>query len=189
MNSVRHVELKICQTISSKCQSKGVWPTSHPLSETSWLVRDTSTFSFIKIHAGNNQIAQRSRCEVQSFKLKDTRKYVIDTEYKKWKSYYVARLNSTYVITYRCVVSHADMLVNILPLYINRTQHFGHTDDSRSGVKMFLRVVILVFAATCCTARVIGKSLHTRHWYIRSANEAVLKQAVTSWHTDNSPWR
>jgi len=28
---------------------------------------------------------------------------------------------------------------------------------------MFLRVVILVFAATCCTAEVIGKSLHTRH--------------------------
>jgi len=32
---------------------------------------------------------------------------------------------------------------------------------------MFFRVVILVLAATCCTARVIGKSLHTRHQYTR----------------------
>ena len=69
-------------------------------------------------------------------------------------------------------------LVNIPPLYIDCTQHLGHTDDSRSAVKMFLRVVILVFAATCCTARVICKAVHTRHWYIRSATDL---QQVPTW--------
>jgi len=49
------------------------------------------------------------------------------------------------------------------PLHIKCTQHLGHTDDRRFGVKMFFRVVILVFVVTYCTARVIGKSLHTRH--------------------------
>ena len=44
------------------------------------------------------------------------------------------------------------------------TQHLGDTDDSTFGVKMFFRVVILVFAATCCRARVIGKSLYTRKY-------------------------
>ena len=43
---------------------------------------------------------------------------------------------------------------------------------------MFLRVVILVFAATCCTARVIGKSLHTRHKYTGWANEL---QQIPTW--------
>jgi hypothetical protein len=68
---------------------------------------------------------------------------------------------------------------------INCPQHLGHTDGSRSGVKMFLRVVILVFAATCCRARVIGKSLHTSKLVHsvgnRTATEADVKQAVTSW--------
>jgi hypothetical protein len=50
---------------------------------------------------------------------------------------------------------------------------------------MLLRVVILVFAATSCTARLIGKALHT--WTLvhsvgnRSATDADVKQAVTSW--------
>jgi hypothetical protein len=61
------------------------------------------------------------------------------------------------------VVSKADKLLHLPPLHIKCTQQLGHKDGSRSGVKMFLRVVILVFAATCCTARVIGKALHTRH--------------------------
>jgi len=62
-------------------------------------------------------------------------------------------------------------LVTITPSHINCTQHAGHSNDSTSDVKMFLRVVILVFAATCCTALVFGKSLHTRHWYTRSATD------------------
>jgi hypothetical protein len=53
--------------------------------------------------------------------------------------------------------------VNPATVYINCTQHHGHTDGRRYGVKMFFRVVILVFAAAYCTARVIGKALHTRH--------------------------
>ena len=106
---------------------------------------------------------------------------MIETEYQKSVGYHVVRLKSSVVIPYRSVVAHADRFVNIQPQYINRTQHLGHTDDSWSGVKMFLRVVILVFAATCCTARVIGKALHTGHWYIRLGTEAGVKQAVTSW--------
>ena len=49
-------------------------------------------------------------------------------------------------------------------LHIKCNQHIGHTGESIFCVKMFFRVVILVFAATCCTARVIGKSLHTRKY-------------------------
>jgi len=60
-------------------------------------------------------------------------------------------------------VTHTDKLEHFPPLHIKPTQLFGHTGDSWSGVEMFLLVVILVFAATCCTTRVIGKSLHTRH--------------------------
>jgi hypothetical protein len=58
-------------------------------------------------------------------------------------------------------VTHADKLDSIQSHLITCTQHFGNTDDSRSGVKMFFRVMILVFVATYCTAQVIGKSLHT----------------------------
>ena len=82
----------------------------------------------------------------------------------------------------KCLVAHR--LVKILPMYINCTQHLGHTDDSRSGVKMFLRVVILVFAATCCRARVIGKSLHiytlVHSVGNRSATDGDVKKAVTA---------
>jgi hypothetical protein len=71
-------------------------------------------------------------------------------------------------------------LLNNPPLHINCTQHLGHTDGNIPGVNMFFHVVILVSAATCCTARVIGKSLHTRHYYTGWATEDDVKQAVIS---------
>jgi len=72
------------------------------------------------------------------------------------------RLDSSDILSLS-VVTHTDKLMIISPLHIKCTQNFDYTIDSRSGVKMFLRVVILVFAATSCTAQVIGRSLHTGH--------------------------
>ena len=74
--------------------------------------------------------------------------------------------------------------MHLTALRIMCTEYLDHIDRNISGIKMFFRVVILVFAATCCTARVIGKFLYIRHWYTRSATDADVKQAVTSWlHT------
>jgi len=72
------------------------------------------------------------------------------------------RLDSSDILSLS-VVTHTDKLMIIPSLHIKCTQNFDYKDDSRSGVKKFLRVVILVFAATCCTAEVIGQSLHTGH--------------------------
>jgi hypothetical protein len=58
-------------------------------------------------------------------------------------------------------VTHTDNLEHLPTLHTKCTQHLGNTDDSRSGIKMFFRVMILVFVATCCRAQVIVKSLHT----------------------------
>ena len=112
----------------------------------------------------DTQVAQRQQVRgsiIQVIRHRESTSLRQNT--KKSRRYHFLRLDSTTVLTYRRVVSHADKLVKIPPLHINCTQHLGHTDDSRSGVKMFLRVVILVFASTCCTARMIGKALHTRH--------------------------
>jgi len=105
-----------------------------------------------------------SRCEVQSIKPYDTEKardsnrlaIIYNLSYRK------VRLHSSDTLSLT-VVTYTDKLELIPLLQINCTQHLDHTDGSRCGVKMFLRIVILVFAATCCTAQVIGKSLHTRH--------------------------
>jgi hypothetical protein len=93
--------------------------------------------------------------------IEETGKYVIATEYKLLA--YRSTGHHTSDKLKLSVVSHVDKLVEITGEDIKSNQNPGHTDGSRSGVKMFLRVVILVFAATCCTAMVIGKSLHTRH--------------------------
>jgi len=70
----------------------------------------------------------------------------------------VNHLHSCHTISLNVVTQR---LVNFPPICSKCTQHLRHSDDSTSGVKMFLRVVILFFAATCCTARVIGKALDT----------------------------
>jgi hypothetical protein len=154
---------QICQPNSDRCQNKSECPTFHPLSETSWLVRETFTFTFVKIHVMNTQVAHREQVRIPIIQIiSHNGSGVVETEQQKSRSH-VVRFNSATVISYRCIETHADTLVQISPLYNNCPQYLGHTDSSRSGVKMFLRVVILVFAATCCTGRVIGKTLHTRH--------------------------
>jgi hypothetical protein len=52
---------QICQPNSDRCQNKSVCPTFHPLSEPSWLVRETFTFTFVKIHVVNTQVAHREQ--------------------------------------------------------------------------------------------------------------------------------
>ena len=132
-----------------------------PSAEPSWLVKETYnftftlTFNFIKTLKMQNA----SMCEVQSLKsldtgkVRDDRKAIIQN-----LAYRKISLHRSGILS----LSRHMQLLNSPPLHIKCTQHLSHTDDSRSGVKMFFRVVILVFAAISCTARVIGKSLHTR---------------------------
>jgi hypothetical protein len=126
-------------------------------------VRESFTFTFVKTHSVNTQVAHREQARIPVVRaIRHNGSGVVETEYEKSRSN-VVRFNSAAVIAYRCIETHADTLVEITPLYINCPQYLDHTDGSRSGVKMFLRVVILLFAAACYTARVIGKALHTRH--------------------------
>jgi len=105
-----------------------------------------------------------SRCDFQSLKSQDTEKVrefdrralIRNLQFRN------IHIHSSDTLSLS-VVSKADKLLHLPPLHIKCTQQFGHIDGSRSGVKMFLRIVILAFVATCCTARVIGKTLHTRH--------------------------
>jgi len=107
------------------------------------------------------------RCDVHSFKSIDTgRIHENSKAINQNLAYRKIKPHSNDTLSLRGV-THADKSLHLPPLHIQRTEHIGHTDGSRSGVRIFFRVVILVFAATCCTARVIGKALHTGHWYIR----------------------
>ena len=101
------------------------------------------------------------RCDVHSFRsldrgrVLDNRRVIIQN-----LAYREIKPQSPDTLSLR-VVSHADKSLYLPPPHIKCTEYLRHTDDSPSGVKMFFRVGILVFAATFCTARVIGKSLHT----------------------------
>jgi hypothetical protein len=134
------------------------------------------TFTFIKIHAVTLNLQSESRYNQSSHLTQRNIRNCNRLAIIHILAYHKIRLHRSYTIS-STVVKHSDKSMNIPPLYFNCTQHLGHTDDSWSGFKMFLRVVILVFAATCCTAQVIGKSLHTGQQYTGWATD--LQQMAT----------